>query len=277
MLCKVLKHDFISTGRIMGVIYLIVAGISGVTLISHYAKGGDSMTVAEALGVAILLMVTACMFVLTAVVVLTDFHKTLYAEQGYLTFTLPVKSWMILLSKIIVSTVWFVIALAALFGSMWITGIVFKKEVLGDNYDLIMSMLSQFSNVSVTSIIVSVVVRIIMYFIQFAFFTVTVFFTSTIANTRLFQKRSVLWTIVLFIPISVIATKIAGFIDDHIVFSLFYIDGRLQLVTNNLKYAQLELAGNAPIDIASLFVYLALGIGLFFATHYLMSKKVNIR
>ena len=68
-----------------------------------------------------------------------------------------------------------------------------------------------------------------------------------------------------------------GYSHKHIVFSLFYIDGRLQLVTNNLKYAQLELAGNAPIDIASLFVYLALGIGLFFATHYLMSKKVNIR
>lgn len=277
MLCKVLKHDFISTGRIMGIIYLIVAGISGITLISHYAKGGDDITITEALGVAILLMVTACMFVLTAVVVLTDFHKTLYAEQGYLTFTLPVKSWVILLSKIIVSTVWFVIALAAFFGSLWVTGLVIKEEVLGDNYDVIMSVLSQFSDFSISSIIVSIVIRIIMYFIQFAFFTITVFFTSTIANTRLFQKRSILWTIVLFIPISVIVSKVASFIDDNIVFSLFYIGDKIQLVTNNLKYAQLVAGGNAPIDIASVFVYLAIGIGLFFATHYLMSKKVNIK
>lgn len=277
MLCKVLKHDFVSTGRIMGIIYLIVAGIFGVTLISHYAKGGDNITVTEALGVAVLLIITLCMFVLTAVVVLTDFHKTLYAEQGYLTFTLPVKSWMTLLSKIIVSTVWFVIALAAFFASLWITGLVIKEEVLGENYDVIMSVLSQFSDFSVASIIVSVVVRIIMYFIQFAFFTITVFFTSTIANTRLFQKRSVLWTIILFIPISIIATKVAGFIDDNIVFSLFYIGDKLQLVTNNLKYAQLVAGGNVPIDIASLFVYLILGVGLFFATHYIMSKKVNIR
>ena len=51
--------------------------------------------------------------------------------------------------KIIVSTVWFVIALAALFGSMWITGIVFKKEVLGDNYDLIMSMLSKYPDIQI--------------------------------------------------------------------------------------------------------------------------------
>lgn len=277
MLCKVLKHDFISTGRIMGIIYLIVAGIFGVTLISHYAKGGDNITVTEALGVAVLLIITLCMFVLTAVVVLTDFHKTLYAEQGYLTFTLPVKSWMTLLSKIIVSTVWFVIALAAFFASLWITALVIKEEVLGENYDVIMSVISQFSDFSVASIIVSVVVRIIMYFIQFAFFTITVFFTSTIANTRLFQKRSVLWTIILFIPISIIATKVAGFIDDNIVFSLFYIGDKLQLVTNNLKYAQLVAGGNVPIDIASLFVYLILGVGLFFATHYIMSKKVNIR
>ena len=38
MMLKLLKNDFISTGRIMGVIYLIVAGISAGTLISHYTK-----------------------------------------------------------------------------------------------------------------------------------------------------------------------------------------------------------------------------------------------
>ena len=277
MFSKVIKHDFISTGRIMGIIYIIVAGISAVTLVSHYAKKAGEMTIAEMLGVSVLLIVSMCLFILTVVVVLTDFQKTLYGEQGYLTFTLPVKSWMILGSKVLVSTVWFVVALAALFGSMWVTVVVLKEEVLGENYDLIMSVLSQFSTVHVSAIVISVVIRIILYFVQFAFFTITVFFTSTIANTRHFQKRSTLWTIVLFIPIAFVVSKVAGFIDDHIVFSLFILDGKLSLVTDSAEYTRLMLNGSSPIDIASIFVYLIVGAGIFYATHYIMSKKVNIR
>lgn len=277
MMLKVLKNDFISTGRIMGIIYIIVAGISAGTLISHYIKAEEEMTVTEVLGVAVLLLISLCLFVLTVVIVMSDFQKSLYGEQGYLTFTLPVKSWMILASKVIVSTVWFVIALAALLGSLWITIVVLKEEILGENYDLIMGVLSQISTVNVTSIAVSFVIRLLLYFVQFAFFTITVFFTSTVANTRHFQKKSIFWTIIFFVPIAGIATKIADFINSKIVFSLFFIEGKLSLVTDNLEYARLMANGNSPVDIASIFVYLILSIGIFFATHYIMSKKVNIR
>ncbi len=277
MMLKLLKNDFISTGRIMGVIYLIVAGISAGTLISHYAKSDADMTVVEAMGIALLLIVSLCLFVLTVVFVLSDFQKTLYGEQGYLTFTLPVKSWMILASKVIVSAVWFVIALAALLASLWVTIVVLKEEILGENYDLIMGMLEQVSTVNIASTIFSIVIRIILYFIQFAFFTITVFFTSTVANTRYFQKKPIFWTIVLFVPIAGVATKFAEFINDKIVFSLFFVDGKMSLITDNLQYARLLADGNSPVDIASIFVYLILGAGIFFATHFIMSKKVNIR
>ncbi len=277
MMSKILKHDFISTGRIMGIIYIIVAAISGVTLISHYAKSDAQMTVAEVLGITVLLLVAMCLFILTVVVVLNDFQKSLYGEQGYLTFTLPVKGWQILGSKVIVSTTWFVIALAAVLGSLWITLVVMKEEILGENYDLIMGVVSQISTVNLSSVVVSLLIRLLLYFVQFAFFTITVFFTSTLANTRHFQKKSTLWTILFFVPIAGIATGIANFMNSKIVFSLFFINGKMNLVTDNLQYAKLVAAGNAPVDIASIFVYLILGVGIFYATHYLMSKKINIR
>ena len=278
MLSKVLKNDFIATGRIMGVIYAIVAGVAAVTLISHYSANTDEMTVPEILGMSVLIIIAFSLFILTAVVVLFDFHKSLYAEQGYLTFTLPVKSWKILLSKVIVSTVWFVIALAALFGSFWVMCVVVREELLGDSYDMVMSLLSQVSTFNVTTLIASCAVRIILYFIMFAFFTITVFFTSTLANTRLFQKKNVLWTIVLFIPIAAVALEIADFMNSHIVFSLFIgNDGTFKLITDNIEYNRLVMNGSSPIDIASIFVYLILGAVIFYFTHYIMSKKVNIK
>ncbi len=276
MFSKVLKHDFISTGRIMGVIYIIVAGITALTLGSHYLKKGEDMAIGEALGVAALLLVSMCMFILTAVVVLTSFHKTLYGDQGYLTFTLPVKSWKLLLSKVIVSTTWFVIALAAFFGSMWVTVVVLKQDVLGENYEAIMGLISQFSSVKVSEIVATVIAKIIVFFVEFAFFTITIFFTSTLANTRLFQKRNILWTIVLFVPIAAAAVKLAEFINQNLVFAIFFVDDKIKLVTDNFEYQSLLLSTNG-IDIGELFVYLILGAGLFFATHYIMSKKVNIK
>lgn len=277
MMLKVLKNDFISTGRIMGIIYLVVAVVSGGTLLSNHLNKMATASVTEVLGIAVLLVISLCLFVLTVVIVLNDFQKSLYSDQGYLTFTLPVKSWMILGSKVIVSAVWFVIALVALLGSLWVTMVVLKEEILGENYDLVMGMLSQISTVNIPAIIVSLFVNILIYFVQFAFFTITVFFTSTISNTRHFQKKPMMWTIIFFVPIAYVTTKIADFINSKIVFALFFVDDKLSLVTNNLEYAKLAAAGNSPIDIASVFVYLLLGIGLFFATHYIMSKKVNIR
>ncbi len=280
MFSKVLKHDFISTGRIMGVIYLIVAGITAFTLGSHYLKKGDEEIslglIGENIGMLALLFLSIAMFVLTVVVVLVDFHKSLYGDQGYLTFTLPVESWKILLSKAIVSAVWFVIALADFFASMWIIIVVIREEVIGEYYDIAMSMFSQFSTVKISTLIASIVIRIIIVFIAFAFFTLAIFFTSTLANTRLFQKRSVLWTILLFIPILPITIELSQVLNQNLVFAIFFVDDKIKLVTDNFEYQSLLLSTNG-IDIGELFVYLILGTGLFFATHYIMSKKVNIK
>ena len=142
--------------------------------------------------------------------------------------------------------------------------------------DLIMDIISQFSSVKVSAIVASVITKILVFFVEFAFFTITVFFTSTLANTRLFQKHTVLWTIVLFIPIAAIAIKLAEFCNKHLVFAIFFVDDKIKLVTDNLEYQTLLFTSNG-IDIGELFVYLILGAGIFFATHFIMSKKVNIK
>lgn len=261
----------------MGVIYIIVAGIAAVTLGSHYLKKGAELTLSETLGVLMLFIVAICLAALTTVVVLVNFHKSLYGEQGYLTFTLPVKSWKLLLSKVIMATVWFVLAFAAIFGSMYVIYFVCRDELIGqDAFDVLSSMLAEVADINISGVIVTVIAKLILAFITFSFYILTIFFTSTLANTRLFQSHNVLWTILLFLPIMFVSNKIAVFINQRVVFTLFFIDDKIKLVTDNLEYQSLYLTTNG-IDLGSIFVYLVLGVALFFATHFIMSKKVNIK
>ena len=132
-----------------------------------------------------------------------DFQKSLYGDRGYLTFTLPVKSWKILASKVITSGTWFVIALAAIIGSFAVA-IYTAKEYLGDEAEVLSETIEMLLGKNVNSMIAMVIARILLLFIEFCFFALVIFFTNTVSNTRYFQKHSMLFTIVLFIPIFII-------------------------------------------------------------------------
>ena len=100
MLGKLLKNEFIATGRIMGALYAFVAVIMVYVLGSYYIAK-DTASTGQMLGIMVLLLISSCSFILTAVVMITNFQKSLYGDQGYLSFTLPVKGSTLLISKII--------------------------------------------------------------------------------------------------------------------------------------------------------------------------------
>ncbi len=268
---KTLKHDFISTGRIMGVIYAVMAGIGIFTFVTKDVSEGQLSLV----GVIILMLMSFCLLVLTTVVVLVDFQRSLYGDRGYLTFTLPVKSWKILASKVIVSGAWFVIALAAIIGSMWV-GFTSAKDFFGDDAEMLSEMIETLMGKNVESMIAMVIARILILFVEFCFFALVIFFTNTLSNTRYFQKHSMLFTVVLFIPIFFATYKISEFANNNFVFSVFFLPEKTELVTDYSVYSQ-YIENSSHVDLAEIFVYLILGVVFFYITHYLMSKKINIK
>lgn len=268
---KSIKHDFISTGRIMGVIYAIMAGICLFIVTTKNVQSGALSLI----GVMALMILSLCLLVLTAVVVMLDFQKTLYGDQGYLTFTLPVKSSKILASKVFVSGAWFVIALAAIIGSMWVA-FSSAKELVGEDYEMYSDMIEMLFGKNVNSMVAMAIARIIILFIEFCFFALVIFFTNTLSNTRHFQKHSIFFTILFFVPIFFAVYKIGELANDYLVFSLFFVNGRPELVTDNATYAE-YLTTFPSVNISELFVYIIMSVVLFVLTHFLMSRKVNIK
>ena len=72
------------------------------------------------------------------------FQKSLYSDQGYLTFTLPVKSFSNLTSKVLVSSFWNLLASVSSMGSIFIVIDALSKSLGEEGISLIEMILTLF-------------------------------------------------------------------------------------------------------------------------------------
>ncbi|MBO5421164.1 MAG: hypothetical protein J6A67_04370 [Clostridia bacterium] len=275
MFGKLLKHDFIATGRFMGVVYGVFAVVALYLVGSVHFSGNEMDSIGEMLSYIVLCLTAFVNFILTAVVVMSNFQKTLYGEQGYLTFTLPVKSVSVMLSKTIVSTFWYIAAficfLIAARIALWAAGEAMGETALG-LIDSVLAMTEE--GLSISVVIVSVIATIFEFFFMVVAFTMIAFLAITISNTRPFQKHYSLFSMLFMAVIGFVVVKLSNLISEEIYFGFNY-----NFSTEKLAFAMGDDArlAVAHIDIAVPIFLVIVSVVFFFVTHYLMKKKINIR
>ncbi len=130
--------------------------------------------------------------IVTLVSVIKNFYDTLYGQQGYLTLTLPVKSSTLIISKVIVSFIWIVAGFAVM-GLTLLVIFFYAKEKSSDYMTFIVDAISisgiiemlpsKATVIKVLAVISAWAVITIFTYVSFVYFTVTV------ANTRLLQSH----------------------------------------------------------------------------------------
>ena len=117
MFGKLLKYDFKYVARIW---WMLAVGVFGLTVAASLVfraifsnmNGGGFFAFLAAIGTFFLIVSFVGIFgslVVTEVLVFVRFYKNFYTDEGYLTFTLPVKRSKLLLSKTLNSIIWFVL------------------------------------------------------------------------------------------------------------------------------------------------------------------------
>lgn len=123
MLGKLMKHDIKNMGKLLLPLNVIVLlmGLTGAVL--HTTGLFDLENVGPLLGILITTYVTgmAVIMVISYFYPIVYFYRNLFTRQGYLTFTLPVSPWKILLSKTIVGFGWYLVNVITAFLSLWAT------------------------------------------------------------------------------------------------------------------------------------------------------------
>lgn len=135
MLRKLLKHEFRATGRVMlpMIAILLVTSVAA-NLSLRYLLDSRAWFFTMVGGLLMVAFVVAIIgvFVVAFVLMIQRFYKNLLQDEGYVMLTLPVSIHQHIWSKLIVSSVWFIVTTLAVILACCITAfdITIIKEIL---------------------------------------------------------------------------------------------------------------------------------------------------
>lgn len=103
MLRKLYKHEFVSLYRILLPLYGVLLGLSVLTRFVSFLPKGESgvLDFWKGLVLSLSIMLIVSIFVVGSVVIVVRFYQNMLSKQGYLTNTLPFKTYNHIICKLI--------------------------------------------------------------------------------------------------------------------------------------------------------------------------------
>lgn len=223
MLIKLLKHDFITMFKKISGIWLILgSALAFQFLMADVLMGGADRRFGPGVGNGIFMVFVVAGFAFVGFSSTGRwFSSKMYGDEGYLTNTLPAKTWQIVLSKFIIATLFTM--LSALF-SMISLGVMTSRIVEGFRgiLDIFLAIVgSGWKEVFQAWFIKSIV----DFFLSVLSFLSLIFFSISLANALDFGNKTVntVVSILVFAFVSTVLGK-ALFADTAPIFSLSTIN-----------------------------------------------------
>lgn len=273
MLGKLIKHECRATARILPFAYLATAILFLVAWIVKLAVG--EMTTVAMIPTVLFLLASIGVFILTLILCIMRYYKSMFGGEGYLTQTLPVAKSALYCSKLIVSILWLtassILFLASLFGFFCLM-----------NTDTALELLHTLFAPPCLGMVLFFITAI---FVQMILFIVAVDFCITLANTRPFLRNNIAFSFVfylvfaciqgalevismIFIPVSVTITPEKTQIIGQSMLQ-YYGDGFSEQATN-ITMGMTVGAGFSIADLSMIVILLILTI-------ILLKKKVSVK
>lgn len=289
MLGKLIKHEWKSTYRVGCLMLLVLAGITFFGWLAFQSPMWQSMardTYYYDSRVAILDIVsifTLLLYVIMLVAVsvgimvflAVHFYKTMYTDEGYLTHTLPVTKNNLLFSKILISGIWVLILLAAVYVSMFallnfMFGVILPDEYsVGEFWRMFFSefgdaITEAFREEGMGVNLTAWGVYFIVSMLVSPFITVIIIF-GAISMGQLFTKHRVLMAIVSYIGVMIV-NGILGTVVEGIIVAA-HVDG------NSAKALGGYFNSNM---ICSAVINVVMAVVMYLVSWYVSTKKLNM-
>ncbi len=283
---KLIKNDFLASARVISLFYIILVALLGVFSVCVLLSGIDSigaetlskLSTVRNFSIAFSIIVSFLLIFVTFFFVVYDFFKSMFSQQGYLSFTLPVSSNQLLGSKMIVYGGWLILSYAVfMFTGGFLINYAADNVIGQDNISLAQSLLAMFGNFpSLTQIIAYVVYIIVMFFVIFLSFVSIIYFAITLSHIRAFQKASILASIVIFGITAIVFIILAFKMSDIVNFVMVFNDDKT-IGFGILKEGEKLVGNTLGMQVTPIFSFIILDVIMFFSTSYIMHKKVNLK
>ena len=281
MLSKTLKQDMRATLPLWLFLSVIALGASlifGISLREVIFAESEVGLVFGVLGIYLAIAVVSGYSIATVIFIGIRFYRNFYTDEGYLTFTLPVKRSTLFFSKVLSGTIFllstslvvitsFVLALLMVPSSMQdSTPVLF--EVLGFLWSMIESIFESASDTA--TMIAMLILSLLILFCLMLFEILALYFCITVGSV-ITKKLKVLAAIGCYYALNFAI----GTISSIAQIFLMIFSGHIALVVMALSPMQLSLVVIFLLLSVLGFMMLLTSV-LYYATEKLIEKKLNL-
>lgn len=257
MLGKLIKYEFKATGRVFLPMFgalLIVALISRLFINLRFQTP-------MAIGIALSVIMIIAIFVITLIITLQRFYKNLLSSEGYLMFTLPVKTDSLIWSKLIVASIWNICSIIIVFIAIAIMAITdfSMRDCL--------TIISEFLNsINIGGLTLSV------FIVEFIILTLSsllsgiLTFYACMSVSLLMNKHRVLFSFVAFLVFSTIGQILSGICVPLVMATGLDDTFMSWALTAQIHFGQLVLIG----------INLVIGVIFYILSRFMLKNKLNL-
>ncbi|WP_040197439.1 hypothetical protein [Candidatus Soleaferrea massiliensis] len=265
MLGKLLKYEFKATARSFLPLYaaLIVMSLINKLLFSinsNFLNG--AIGIPQSISAMLYGFLIIAVFVLTVIVMIQRFYKNLLSDEGYLMFTLPVKTPSLIFSKLINATVWMLCSIA-----VTVVSVLILAYSPGMFSDLAAAIVQFFRNVDL-----QLGINVAAALVEFILMVLTTILSSvlmiyaSIALGQLMNKHRVL-------------ASFGAYLVLNTVMSTIFMIGMMILGLINPDYFMFHISGEAALHLImwGLILYnLVCCAAYYVITHIMLKKHLNL-
>lgn len=270
MLGKLIKNDFKTSAHTMGMIYLSAAIAVAFMAFAYIFE----VTWISGVATMALLAISVIAVVVTFVLIVADFQRTLFGNQGYLSHTLPVTSGQLVISKTIVSFAWMILSYAV--GVAILIGVYgYASAMIGDDVKVAFQLLTIFFEGLPSGATVKIVAALglLVLFIRIVVLIAQLFFAITLSNTRVMAKFGTFAAIIIFFAVFLIMIIASTVLANYIPLSIVADSAGIRFSTES----SMADPNGFTFGVVGTVFNIVCSILLFAGSAKLMDTKINIK
>lgn len=256
---KLIKYDMIQSFRTY---ILALLSFLGLSVVMGFICRGDYILTNLSFVVMIYYLIASVLIVVMFVSIIYQFYKSMYSRNGYLTLTLPVSSVELVLSKVISTFIWFLIAFVFYIFSIEMLELIssgYSFSDIGNQARLLIESLLNINNkadVEKMQTIISYIGMVIVNILK-------IFFIVTVVNSKYVRKHKVIVGAIIYCVMNGILSFIGS------IFSIFMVSDSVVLTTAGAVV-------NSYVNSANIFALIIQSILFFVLTVRLLDRHIEV-
>ena len=268
MLTKLISHEWKDTFKVPALLLTITVLLSAASLV--YFSVADQASAGTDLNVRNFVLYIACILILSGLSMILmiyftiRFYKNLYTDEGYLMHTLPVKPWMLIVSKLTIGTIWFYLV-----GAITLITLIALPTMAYFSPEDLLELRTMFQSYHTIFTVPSILFLAIPVMIIGSVFSLLTIYAS-ISLGQLFSSHKVLASILCYLGLSTILSTAMMLLTAPTTAGVFII----QSTSANpmADFASIYWS----IMLISLFANLILCVPAFWICNYVMKRCLNL-